>query len=79
MPAVSAPVTCGKVTATAVRDSGIVMPARAIGAPGVPGLRSMNELPSRNSRGRIFAVASVCSGSADFSSSIVTSALRPPR
>ena len=36
------------------------------GAPGVPGRRSTKKLPSRKMRGRIFAVASSCSGSACF-------------
>ena len=44
------------------------------GLSGVPGVRSTKKLPSRNRRGRIFAVASVCSGSALLSIVIVTTA-----
>ena len=40
----------------------IVSPSSSSGAPGVPGVRSTKKLPSRKMRGRIFAVASACSG-----------------
>ena len=58
----------------------IVSPVSSTGALGVPGLRSTKKLPSRKIRGRIFALASACSGSADFlSSSTSTAALEPSR
>jgi len=41
-----------------------VPPSYSSGADGVPGWMSTKKLPSRNSRGRILSVASVCSGSA---------------
>ncbi len=55
---------------------GNVWPLGAIGADGVPGLRSTKKLPSRKIRGRIANVASLCSGSPLLSISIVTSAAR---
>jgi len=51
---------------------GIVSPSPSVGAVGVPGCRSTKKLPSRKMRGRILAVASLCSGSASSSSSNVT-------
>ena len=45
----------------------------------MPGVRSTKKFPSRNSRGRIFSVASACSGSPLSSRLIVTSATSVPR
>ncbi len=47
-------------------------PSGAFGASGVPGLTSTKKFPSRNVRGRIANVASVCSGSPWSSIVIVT-------
>ena len=41
---------------------GIVPPSGISLAAAVPGSRSISQLPSRNSRGRIFTVASSCTG-----------------
>ena len=41
---------------------GIVPPSGSSLAAALPGSRSISQLPSRNSRGRIFTLASVCTG-----------------
>jgi len=67
-------------TGVAVCCTGIVAPSFMFGWSGVPGVRSTKKLPSRNRRGRIFAVASLCNGSASWEICIVTTAasLSPP-
>ena len=62
--------TWSSCTGVAVWVILIVSPESSSGASGVPGLRSTKKLPSRKMRGRIFAVASSCSGSAESLSSM---------
>ncbi len=69
---VSVPSTWSIWTGAAVCDAGMVYPSSASGAPGVPGRRSMNRLPSKKIRGRTFTSASSWIGSASSSSFIVT-------
>jgi hypothetical protein len=64
-------------TGVVVCDSGIVPPSGRIGALGEPGAISMKKVPSRNSLGLIFIVASVCSGRPCGSMLIVASAVVP--
>ncbi len=58
--------------------TGIVPPSGISLAAGVPGSRSISQLPSRNSRGRIFTVASSCTGRPSSSIRIrITASSRP--
>ena len=68
----SAPSTWSICTGALVWVDGIVPPSSSSGALGVPGRMSTKKLPSRKIRGRIFSVASSCSGSASSLISIVT-------
>jgi hypothetical protein len=72
----SAPSTWWSCTGTAVCGSGIGRPSSS-GALGLPGCRSTKYPPSRNTRGRILAVASACSGRPCSSSAISTTAVVP--
>ena len=74
----SAVSTSSSCTGAAVRVTGITPPSSSSGAPGVPGRRSTKKLPSRKMRGRIFAVASSCSGSACLLSWSVTTEAEAP-
>ena len=69
--------TWSNCTGAAVWVEGSVSPSSIVGAPGVPGERSTNSLPSRKMRGRIFSVASLWIGRPALSISIVTSAMLP--
>ncbi len=70
--------TWSSCTGVAVETILIESPDFISGAFGEPGLRSTKKLPSRKIRGRIFALASTCSGSAASSSSSTTFALSLP-
>ncbi len=58
---------------------GIVCPEETVGAEGLPGCSSTNQLPSRKIRGLIFSVASEWIGSPRDSISIVTRPVLPSR
>ena len=74
----SAVSTSPNCTGAAVWVVGIVLPLASLGDDGDPGLTSTKKLPSRNTRGRIFIVASSWMGSADFFISMVTIAAPSP-
>ena len=59
--------------------TGIVSPEEIVGADGLPGCSSTNQLPSRKIRGRIFSVASEWIGRPCDSISIVTRPVLPSR
>ena len=65
-------------TGVAVWVTAIVEPSPRSALPGEPGCRSTKKLPSRKIRGRILAVASLCSGSPCSSIAIVTTVLSVP-
>ena len=58
---------------------GIVAPEESVGAEGLPGCSSTNQLPSRKIRGRIFMVASEWIGRPRFSISMLTRPVLPSR
>ena len=74
MSVLSASSTWSIWTGSAVCVIGIVAPEESVGADGLPGCSSTNQLPSRKIRGRSFIVASEWIGRPLDSISIVTSA-----
>jgi hypothetical protein len=69
--------TWSSCTGVAVCVTFSVSPFSSTGADGEPDVRSTKKLPSRKMRGRIFAVASACSGRPSSSIFITTTAPLP--
>ena len=75
----SASSTWSSCTGLDVRVIGTVAPECSVGADGLPGCSSTNQLPSKKMRGRIFIVASEWIGSPRELISMLTTAVLPWR